>query len=56
MTHVVTESCIQCRHTDCVDVCPVDCFETFMPFLLQSCVSLYHGTLKLDINRDSHHD
>jgi ferredoxin len=27
MTHVVTESCIRCKHTDCVDVCPVDCFR-----------------------------
>jgi ferredoxin len=27
MTHVVTESCIACRYTDCVDVCPVDCFR-----------------------------
>ena len=27
MTHVVTESCIRCKYTDCVDVCPVDCFE-----------------------------
>jgi ferredoxin len=27
MTHVVTESCIRCRYTDCVDVCPVDCFR-----------------------------
>ncbi|HLS51526.1 MAG TPA: ferredoxin FdxA [Burkholderiaceae bacterium] len=26
MTHVVTENCIKCRFTDCVDVCPVDCF------------------------------
>ena len=25
MTHVVTESCIKCKYTDCVDVCPVDC-------------------------------
>ncbi|MFY7981945.1 MAG: ferredoxin, partial [Limnohabitans sp.] len=24
MTHVVSESCIQCKYTDCVDVCPVD--------------------------------
>ncbi len=24
MTHVVTENCIQCKYTDCVDVCPVD--------------------------------
>ena len=27
MTHVVTENCIQCKHTNCVDVCPVDCFK-----------------------------
>ena len=27
MTHVVTESCIKCTYTDCVDVCPVDCFR-----------------------------
>jgi ferredoxin len=26
MTFVVTESCIKCKYTDCVDVCPVDCF------------------------------
>lgn len=27
MTHVVMESCIRCKYTDCVDVCPVDCFR-----------------------------
>ena len=26
MTYVVLESCIKCKHTDCVTVCPVDCF------------------------------
>ena len=26
MTFVVGENCIKCRHTDCVEVCPVDCF------------------------------
>jgi len=26
MTFVVTEACIRCRYTDCVEVCPVDCF------------------------------
>ncbi len=26
MTYVVTENCIRCKHTDCVAVCPVDCF------------------------------
>ena len=27
MTHVVTEACINCKYTDCVDVCPVDAFR-----------------------------
>jgi ferredoxin len=26
MTFVVVESCIKCKLTDCVEVCPVDCF------------------------------
>ncbi len=33
MTHVVTESCIKCKFTDCVDVCPVDCFREGPNFL-----------------------
>ena len=27
MVHVVGDACIQCKYTDCVDVCPVDCFR-----------------------------
>jgi ferredoxin len=27
MAYVVTSSCIRCKYTDCVDVCPVDCFR-----------------------------
>ena len=26
MTFVVTDICIMCKYTDCVEVCPVDCF------------------------------
>ena len=26
MPYVVTENCIKCKYTDCVEVCPVDCF------------------------------
>ena len=26
MTYIVTENCIKCKYTDCVEVCPVDCF------------------------------
>ena len=33
MTHVVTEACIRCQSTDCVDVCPVDCFREGLNFL-----------------------
>ena len=34
MTHVVTEQCIKCKYTDCVDVCPVDCFKEGPNFLV----------------------
>lgn len=27
MTYVVTDACIACKYTDCVSVCPVDCFH-----------------------------
>ena len=26
MTYLVTDNCVKCKHTDCVAVCPVDCF------------------------------
>ena len=34
MTYVVTEACIKCKYTDCVDVCPVDCFHEGPNFLV----------------------
>jgi ferredoxin len=33
MTYVVAEPCIKCKYTDCVDVCPVDCFKEGANFL-----------------------
>ena len=33
MAYVVTESCIRCRYTDCVEVCPTDCFHEGPNFL-----------------------
>lgn len=33
MTHVVTDNCIKCKYTDCVEVCPVDCFHEGPNFL-----------------------
>ena len=38
MAYVVTEDCIKCKFTDCVEVCPVDCF--------------YEGENMLVINHD----
>ncbi|MBY7648975.1 MAG: ferredoxin [Candidatus Liberibacter europaeus] len=41
MTYVVTENCINCKHTDCVEVCPVDCFyegENFLAINPDECI------------------
>jgi len=34
MTFVVVENCIKCKYTDCVEVCPVDCFHEGPNFLV----------------------
>ena len=34
MTFVVGENCIKCKHTTCVEVCPVDCFHEGPNFLV----------------------
>ena len=34
MTYVVAEPCVKCKHTDCVSVCPVDCFYEGENFLV----------------------
>jgi ferredoxin len=34
MTFIVTEQCIRCKYTDCVEVCPVDCFYEGPNFLV----------------------
>ncbi len=34
MAYVVAEPCIRCKYTDCVDVCPVDCFHEGPNFLV----------------------
>lgn len=41
MTYLVTENCIKCKHTDCVEVCPVDCFyegENFLVINPDECI------------------
>lgn len=34
MTFVITDNCIKCKYTDCVEVCPVDCFYEGPNFLV----------------------
>ena len=34
MPYIVAEPCINCKHTDCVEVCPVDCFYEGPNFLV----------------------
>lgn len=34
MTFVVGDNCVKCKYTDCVDVCPVDCFHEGPNFLV----------------------
>lgn len=34
MPYVVTENCIKCKYTECVPVCPVDCFSEAPDFLV----------------------
>ena len=41
MTYVVTDNCIRCKYTDCVEVCPVDCFyvgETMLVINPDECI------------------
>lgn len=33
MAYVVTDACVKCKYTDCVEVCPVDCFHEGPNFL-----------------------
>jgi len=34
MAFVVTDNCVKCKYTDCVEVCPVDCFYEGPNFLV----------------------
>ncbi len=41
MAYIVTEPCVKCKYTDCVDVCPVDCFyegENFLVINPDECI------------------
>lgn len=34
MSHIVCEPCVKCKYTDCVTVCPVDCFHEDLEMLV----------------------
>lgn len=41
MTYLVTDNCVKCKMTDCVSVCPVDCFyegENFLAINPDECI------------------
>ncbi|MBI1251436.1 MAG: DUF3470 domain-containing protein [Alphaproteobacteria bacterium] len=41
MTYIVTDACVRCKYTDCVEVCPVDCFyegENFLVIHPEECI------------------
>jgi|TARA_B110000438_G_scaffold244460_1_gene244951 ferredoxin len=41
MTYIVKDECVKCKLTDCVDVCPVDCFyegENFLVINPDECI------------------
>ncbi len=41
MTYFVNDACIKCKYTDCVEVCPVDCFyegENFLAINTEECI------------------
>ena len=41
MTYIVKDECIKCKLTDCVEVCPVDCFyegENFLAINPDECI------------------
>ncbi|MGB7756094.1 MAG: ferredoxin FdxA [Salinisphaera sp.] len=49
MTHVVTDNCIKCKYTDCVEVCPVDCFHEGPNFLAIDPVECIDCTLCVEV-------
>ncbi|MCL4112633.1 UNVERIFIED_CONTAM: hypothetical protein GTU68_044019 [Idotea baltica] len=45
MTHVVTEACFDCKHTECVTDCPTDAFregERMLYIDPEACIDCYH--------------
>ena len=57
MAYVVTENCIKCKHTDCCEVCPVDCFyegENMMVIHPDECIDCALCVLECPIDAIKH--
>ena len=55
MTYIVNDNCIKCKLTDCVDVCPVDCFYEGKNMLVikpDECIAVSYTHLTLPTNRE----
>ena len=47
MTHVVTDACIRCKYTDCVDVCSVGCLKERHQYLQYRVIDFLEFNKKL---------
>jgi len=66
MTYFVNENCINCKYTDCVSVCPVDCFyegENFLAIKPEECIDCGvcepecpAGAIKADTTKEYNQD
>lgn len=59
MAHVVTENCIECKYTECVEVCPVDCFyegENFLVIHPDECIDCAYCVTECPANAIVHQD
>ena len=53
MTFIVGENCIKCKHTSCVEVCPVDCFyegPNFLAINPDECIDCAECVPKCPVN------
>lgn len=58
MAYIVTENCINCKHQDCVEICPVDCFyegENFIVINPYECIDCGVCEHECPVEAISHH-
>lgn len=59
MAYIVTESCINCKHQDCVEICPVDCFyegENFVVINPNECIDCGICETECPVDAIKHHE